>query len=387
VSTRYLFFTNECVGLGHLRRALALAAAVTERDRQSSALIVTGAPLELAHPLPPRVDTIKLPLVARDRTGVHRPGRLEIGLTDVRSMRAQLALAAAQSFAPDVAVVDKAPLGLSEELAPALERLHSAGTRLVLGLRDIEDSAARVRREWERPNVRSGFARLYDAVLVYGPAGSDHDALSCLGWDVGRPVHHVGYVASRPSVRPTHLPDEYLLVTPGGGADGAELIAAFLDAVRLEALPVPGVVVTGPLMPEADVQALRARAARLDVVLESFLPGLDGAIASARGVVAMAGYNTVSEVLRSGRPALLVPRVRPSREQALRAELLRTAGRAEVLYPHELDAERMRLSLERLLSTVPHAAEGDHGGANRAGDILERLAGASAAGRRLAEAS
>jgi predicted glycosyltransferase len=160
VSTRYLFFTNECVGLGHLRRALALAAAVTERDRHSSALIVTGAPLELAHPLPPRVDTIKLPLVARDRAGVHRPGRLEIGLADVRAMRAQLALAAAQSFAPDVAVVDKAPLGLGEELAPALESLHSAGTGLVLGLRDIEDSAARVRREWERPSVRSGFARL-----------------------------------------------------------------------------------------------------------------------------------------------------------------------------------------------------------------------------------
>ena len=101
----------------------------------------------------------------------------------------------------------------------------------------------------------------------------------------------------------------------------------------------------------------------------------------------MAGYNTVSEVLRSGRPALLVPRVRPSREQALRAELLRRAGRAEVLYPHELDAERMRSSLDRLLSTVPHAAEGDHGGAGRAVDVLERLACASTAGCRLAEAS
>ena len=50
--------------------ALTLSGAVTQRDPRASALIVTGAPIELAHPLPPRVDTIKLPLLARDSAGV-----------------------------------------------------------------------------------------------------------------------------------------------------------------------------------------------------------------------------------------------------------------------------------------------------------------------------
>jgi predicted glycosyltransferase len=371
---KYLFFTNECVGLGHLRRALALAGAVTERDPRASALIVTGAPVELAHPLPPRVDTIKLPQLARDSSGVQRAARLGIGLPDVRALRSGLALAAARSFQPEIAVVDKAPLGLGDELAPALEWLHRAGTKLVLGLRDIEDAPARVRREWERPNLRSTVERLYDAVLVYGPEGTRHDALACLGWDLGLPVHHVGYVASRPALHRTDLPDEYVLVTAGGGADGANMVAAFLDAVRLRPLPVHGLVVTGPLMPEAEVSDLRARAEGLDVRLETFRSDLDGAMAGARGVVAMAGYNTVSELLRSGRPALLIPRTRPSREQVLRAESLREAGRVDVLYPHQLEPRRMRASLERLLATPARPMQDDHTGAGRVGEVLELLA-------------
>jgi predicted glycosyltransferase len=370
---RYLFFTNECVGLGHLRRALTLAAAVTEQDPSASALIVTGAPIELAHPLPARVDTVKLPLLARDSNGAQRPGRLAVGLADVRAVRSQLALAAAQAFAPNVAVVDKLPLGLGDELAPALEWLRRAGSRLVLGLRDIEDAPARTRREWQRPAIRETLERLYDAVLVYGPEGSRYHALACVPWRTSLPLYEVGYVAARPAETPRDVPSEYVLVTAGGGADGAAMVAAFLDAVRLEPLPVPGLVVTGPLMPDAEVQALRSRAHRLDVELETFRPGLDGAMAAARGVVAMAGYNTVSELMRTGRPALLVPRVRPSREQALRAELLRAQGRADVLYPHELGATRMRASLTRLLAAEPHAPQGDHTGAGRAAGILGSL--------------
>jgi len=382
---KYLFFTNECVGLGHLRRALVLARALTERDPDASVLIVTGAPIELAHPLPPRVDTVKLPMLARDPSGAQRPGRLAIALPDVRALRSQLALAAARSFRPDVAVVDKAPLGLGDELARALAWLRGAGTRLVLGLRDIEDEPARVRREWGRPSLRTAFERLYDAVLVYGPEGTRHHALACLGWEASVPVQNVGYLAAPPLAAATDVPPEYVLVTPGGGADGARLVGAFLDAVRLKPLPVPALVVTGPLMPEADARAVRERAAKLDVIVQTFRTDLDGAIATARAVVAMAGYNTVSELLRTGRPALLVPRTHPSREQAVRAELLRKAGRVDVLYPHELDAERMRASVGRLLATRPYPSQGDYAGAGRAVAVLEKLGRATATEHELLE--
>src|SRR5918995_909410 len=69
---RFLFYTNECVGLGHLRRALILARAVTERDDEASSLVVTGAPIEPDQRLPQRVDTVKLPVLSREQEGGHR---------------------------------------------------------------------------------------------------------------------------------------------------------------------------------------------------------------------------------------------------------------------------------------------------------------------------
>jgi predicted glycosyltransferase len=372
--TRVLFFTNECVGLGHLRRALTLAAAVTEADRDASAVIVTGAPVELANPLPPRVDTVKLPLLARNAEGVQRAGRLGIELPDVHAMRSELAHAVARSFAPTVAVVDKMPLGLGDELSPALEWLSACGTKLVLGLRDISDAPERVRSEWERPAVKASFERLYDAIAVYGPPGARRHALACITWEPRVPVHALGYVGAPPAPLPADVPPDYLLATAGGGSDGFALLATFLDAVRLDPLPVPALAVTGPLMPEPQVRDLRARASDLDVTLETFRPGLDGAMAAARGVVAMAGYNTVSELMRTGRPALLVPRTQPSREQLLRAELLQATGRVDVLRPDELDAARMRRALERLLAAQPHPPDREHAGARRFAEVVDALA-------------
>ena len=51
----------------------------------------------------------------------------------------------------------------------------------------------------------------------------------------------------------------------------------------------------------------------------------------------MAGYNTTVEILRSGRPGLLVPRRGPSAEQRLRAELFAARGWVRRLDPETLD--------------------------------------------------
>jgi predicted glycosyltransferase len=56
-------------------------------------------------------------------------------------------------------------------------------------------------------------------------------------------------------------------------------------------------------------------------------------IAGAERVVAMGGYNTTLEALSLRKPTLLVPRVRPRREQAIRAERLAALGLVDVLHP------------------------------------------------------
>jgi predicted glycosyltransferase len=50
----------------------------------------------------------------------------------------------------------------------------------------------------------------------------------------------------------------------------------------------------------------------------------------------MGGYNTVCEILSFEKPALIVPRVKPRREQLIRAERLQALGLVDVLHPDHL---------------------------------------------------
>lgn len=372
---RFLLYSNEMIGLGHLRRMLSITARLAEIDAAATALVVTGSPIQPLFNLPPRSEAVTLPSRTRDAAGNHHSRRLALELGELQYLRASLSLAAAVAFRPHVAVVDKVPIGLGNELRPALEALKEDGCKLVLGLRDIEDNPLEVRRKWG-PELHDAIRRYYDLILVYGPAASTLDAIDCLGWhDLEVPLVHVGYVGNRvPDCGPSDLPEGYILATVGGGWDGFRLLSAVIDAVRLAPLPAPAVIVTGPLMPADEVAELRRLAEGLDVALYEFRPDMEYVIAGARAVVSMAGYNTVSEIMRARKPALLVPRVRPSQEQLLRARELARTGAQEIMYPEDLSATNMRAALDRLLERPrPELANGIYLGTERTAELLSGL--------------
>src|SRR5438552_15422158 len=128
---------------------------------------------------------------------------------------------------------------------------------------------------------------------------------------------------------------ELVVCLLGGGQDGAALAEAFASA------PLPpntnGIILTGPFMP-ADVQARLMHAAKLQSRMRviEFLPEPAVLVNAADRIIAMGGYNTVCEVLSFEKPALIVPRTRPRREQWIRAQRLAALGLIDVLDPDEL---------------------------------------------------
>jgi predicted glycosyltransferase len=379
---RYLLFTNECVGLGHLRRAMTLAEGITSRDPAASVLIVSGSALAAGYRLPPRVDTVKIPELAKDSRGVPHPERLGIDADSGHRLRSQISLGAAQAFAPDVVVVDKVPLGLGDELRPALEWLRARGSRIVLGLRDIEDDPDRVRERWGTAAMRRDVERYFDMILVYGPPTAP-DALQWANWEgFDLPVEHVGYVGrTMPSRRPDDLPDRYLLVTPGGGADGFDVVATTLEAARLSPIGIPILAVTGPLMPAQHVARVKELAHTVPgTTVTTFRPDMDAVIAGATAAVTMAGYNTVAELVAAGVPALLVPRVRPSAEQLVRATAAAQAGLVRMIPQPALSPRAVRHAIDLLLSDDRPIRQPSGGTARAArilGDLVPAVNGAA----------
>ena len=361
-----MLYCHDTYGLGHLRRTVSLARYFHARWPGIAQLIVTGSPLAHQPLLPPGADCMKLPSVVKVGAEEYVSRSLAVPFGDIRDLRADLVLSAARHFEPDVLIVDHAPAGLKGEIVPALRHLKErTGARLVLGLRDVVDEAPHVRHVWMREGIYELLDEVYDLILVYGDREVyDVVAEYGLGSRAAGKTRYVGYLRREPPERP---PDEtraeldletdrLVLVTAGGGGDGYALFRAFLEGVRLlsASLPFDCVLVGGPLMPAAERRELVELAGRVRRVrfLES-VADLTGYTAAADVVVSMGGYNSVAEILSFARPAVIVPRVAPRKEQLIRAELLARRGLVRVVRPEELTASRLLAEVTRLLADPP----------------------------------
>ena len=290
-------------------------------------LIVSGSPIIGSFDFKTRVDFVRVPGIIKLRSGDYVPLGAYGPVESTTALRASLIRETALSFAPDLFIVDKEPLGLRGELEETLSDLKARGTRLVLGLRDVLDEPRALAAEWTRKNAVAAVESFYDDILVYG-LRAIHDPLEGLGLPgaVTARVRYTGYLRrSLPGSGPTHrVPDigERVLVTAGGGGDGETLIDWVISAYEQSGSDLPkALVVPGPFMGAGIRQGFEARMARLPALAGlTFEPRMEHLVADARAVVCMGGYNTFCEILSFDKRAVLVPRRVPRCEQTIRAQ-------------------------------------------------------------------
>jgi predicted glycosyltransferase len=346
---RIAFYSYDEHGLGHVRRSIAIAHALSAAA-PASILLIAGAREAALFRLPQGTDTLALPAPTTDFNGDRRGPEVGLDMAGTVRMRARTLRNALAAYEPDVLIVDRLPLGVYDELGESLGVLREMGTRLVLGLREALDDPAAVRAEWARAGALGVLRRSYDAIWVYGdPRVFDPADEYDLPADLCERVRYSGYLDRRPAERPAgadlakrrrelKLPEGRLaLCVLGGGEDGHRLAEAFARAE----LPADssGVIVAGPFMADDERDALHALArGRHDLRVMDFIPDADSLIALADDVVAMGGYNTVCEILSSAARALVVPRAEPRREQLIRARRLNELGALDLLEPQRLTA-------------------------------------------------
>jgi predicted glycosyltransferase len=292
-----------------------------------------------------------------------------------------------------VLLVDKHPFGVRGELLPALRAAREAGTRAVLGLRDVLDDPAAVHADWDVHNVYARIPDYYDRVLVYGqPDVLDPRRAYDFPPAVAALTRFCGYVVSatrtgfwESGIPPPRGGRPLVLATAGGGEDGFVLLSAFIQASATG--DWEGIAVSGPQCPPERVQRLRTLATVAGVSFHRFDPGLSSAFPSLDALVSMGGYNSLAEAVASGVPTVCVPRVKPRSEQLIRARAFAHRGLLRLVEPQGLDAEVLRDEIEAALAAGrdPASREGsglDLGGARRAALHLRELASETSAARR-----
>ena len=369
-----MFYSHDTFGLGHLRRSRALATALTEDNDDTSAIILTGSPVAGRFTFPERVDHIRLPGVTKLPDGSYVSQTLGLDIDDTTSLRAGLIQTAIEQYEPDLLIVDKEPTGFRGELLPTLEWLRLRGrTRTVLGLRDVLDEPEVLTAEWERKGALQAAENLYDEIWVYGVRDVyDPTEGLPLSDELRKRIHWTGYLRREVTDEADAPTDPYVLITPGGGGDGATMVSLVLSAYEQDPdLSPNALLVYGPFLSGDVRDAFDARVAKLNsrVTAVGFDSRIESLFAGAEGVVSMGGYNTFCEVLSFDKRAVIVPRIVPRLEQWIRASRAEQLGLVRML-----DETRDGLTTDAMIDAIrnlPNQSKPSQAGANGLLDGLD----------------
>jgi predicted glycosyltransferase len=365
---RLFFYVQHLLGIGHLRRAATLARAF--RDAGFEVTLASGGMpvkgLEVSVQLPPARATD-----ATFKTLVDEAGRpLDAGWKRDRAARL---LEAFRASRPDVLVVELFPFGRRQmrfELVPLLEDAQRLQRRplIVCSVRDL------IHANPAREEERLGLAlRFFDRVLVHAdPRLAPFERTFAPAARLGERLSYTGYVVDE--APPAHsAPSGEVLVSAGGGAVGARLLEAAIQARALTLMAsAPCRVLAGVNAADAELRALQ-RQAGPGVVVERNRDDFQGLLAAAALSISQAGYNTVAETLRAGVRAVFVPFAAGSEsEQTLRTQLLVERGIAASVSESELSVEKLAMAIDRAIrGPRPRPADFDLDGARASVSLVQ----------------
>lgn len=368
---KLMVYSHDAFGLGNIRRMVAICEYLLKSIPDLSILVVSGSPALHQLRLPAGLDYIKLPCLGRDEMGSLGVRFLNTEVDEVVQLRSQLIHTVAVHFQPDLLLVDKKPNGLKGELQATLDYFQRdrPQTRLVLLLRDILDSPAVTVAQWQHSDYYRLAEERYDEVWVVGsPEIFDAPQQYQFSAALRAKTKFTGYVRrgcgqrSAWEVREAlglKTTDPFILVTPGGGGDGFELVMTYLKALALlpDRLNLFSLLIGGPEMPATKKQTLLRQISRQPrTQWLDYTDDLASYMGAADAVVSMGGYNTVCEILSLEKRAIVVPRTEPVQEQWIRAERMAQMGLFHAIHPDQLTPEKLAQALTTQLAAASSAS-------------------------------
>lgn len=353
---RVLIHVQHLLGIGHLKRATAIAGALSAAGARVALASGGVAVPEVEGPAVARgVELVRLaPAHAADADFskvLDDQGRPIDAAWQQRRRAALLGLFA--RFLPDAVITEMYPFGRRPfrfELLPLLEAAHAMPNRPVIAasVRDILVGKRKAGRAEESAAIAR---RLYDLVLVHGdPELIRFEASFPPAAEIGDLIRYTGYVTDAAVAHGVADRSEgEVLVSAGGGAVGFPLLAAAIAARPLSReRDRPWRLITGANLPDRDFGALKDRiAGHGGMVLERFRGDFPALLARCGVSVSQGGYNTVLEVLANRTPAVVVPFSESTEsEQIDRARLLAAKGLLRLIPPSELTPERLALEID-----------------------------------------
>lgn len=370
---RIFFYVQHLLGIGHLVRASRIATAMSEAGLNVT--MVTGGSIIEGFP-GEGVRHVQLPVILSSNSSFS-------GLADAQGhpvdeafqkQRVEQLLAAFDEADPDAVIIEAFPFGRRQmrfELLPLLAAINARARKPLLysSVRDILQENRKPGRDEETATL---IEEHFDGVLVHGDSNFVRlEDTFPLADRIASKVFYTGLVAPDP---PEPSAEQYdVIVSAGGGAVGAELIRAALEARAHLADEKRWCIITGPNLPQVAFEAI-ARDAPPTVSLFRFRMDFPSLLMRAELSISQAGYNTVCDLLRAPCDSILIPFASGGEtEQTVRADKLEALGFAQVVKEADLDGEILAGAIvkSRARNMRPAMALELDGASNTARRLLE----------------
>ncbi len=377
-----LYYCQHSVGLGHLVRSLAIAAALSEGFR---VVVVSGGVVPPQLVVPAGVELVALPAIgASDGRGARLISMDDgLELEDAWRLRIQMLTYLLEDLRPIALVIELFPFGrrkFARELLPLLDAASALDPApvIVSSVRDILVDGKDNQQELD-DRAAQLLNRYFDAIVVHAdPRFATLDETFRPSIPITPSIHYSGFVVNSVHRPPRRRSVETeVLVSAGGGKVGLALFRTMVAAHRrfLVHRGIRTRIVTGPFLAPTDIAELEAEAATCaSLEVSRFEPQLCQAMAAASLSVSQCGYNTALDVIRAGVPALVVPYdVDGETEQSFRAHRLAERGVVRSLPMSDLGPESLSLAIADALSMAPPTVTFDLDGARATARIVEDL--------------
>lgn len=330
MTPRALIAVTHLLGSGHLVRAGHLARALAAGGFEVT-LASGGMPLRRAE------DTafafVQLPPIKVE--GVDFRNLLDeegqpIGEVR-RAERHGMLTGLAARLRPDVVITEHFPFGrrqLADEFLGLIASVRAANQK-ALALSSIRDVLVTPRAD-RIAEAEKRLAEHFDAVLVHGDAGFlPLDISWPVSPELSKALHYTGYLTGPEQAILPEENDE-IIVSGGGSAASLPLFALAIAAAGART-DRRWRILAGHGIAEMEFARLKALAPG-HVVVERARPDFPALLAGCALSISQAGYNTVLDLVRAGRPAIVVPfDAGNETEQAIRAAAMERAGLARCL--------------------------------------------------------
>ena len=273
---------------------------------------------------------------------------------DWKRRRCDQLLTLFNNISPQALITETYPFGrrmMRFELLPLLKTAHRQPQRplIICSIRDILQPKSKPGREQE---ISALVNQYYDKILIHGDENFATLADTfTLAIDVAHKICYTGYISEPDKVEPqTDNGKDEVIVSGGGGIASLPLLKCAIAAKPLSTMNnKTWRLLAGPNIDLNEFDDLQ-KDSTTSLIIERNRPDFSAILKHCAVSVSQAGYNTVTDVLKTGARAVMVPFSDVGEiEQTLRANLLKKRGRIVALSQDNLNPESLATAIDEAM--------------------------------------